>query len=66
MNATKRLKIFIAFAFAAAFAASLAGGAGADAQQKPKPGDPRNSSFTPVIEEPFDVVLRRDKAAKQA
>ncbi len=63
MNATKRLKIFIAFAFAAAFAASLAGGAGADAQQKPKPGDPRNSSFTPVVEEPFDVVRARDKAA---
>jgi cytochrome c peroxidase len=58
MTTTTRLKIFIALACALAFAASLlSSGAGAQ-QQPPKP---KPSSFTPVIEEPFDVVRARDK-----
>ena len=65
MKTATRLKTLIATAFALAFAASLLGGAGAGAQQKARPAAPQDSSFSPVVEEPFDVVRARDKAARQ-
>ncbi|HEX6625217.1 MAG TPA: hypothetical protein VF064_16005 [Pyrinomonadaceae bacterium] len=64
MKTATRLKTLIATAFALAFAASLLGGAGAGAQQKARPAAPQDSSFSPVVEEPFDVVRARDKAAR--
>jgi hypothetical protein len=54
----KRIKVLSAIVVLLVIAAALVNDA-SRAQQQPKP-----SSFTPVVEEPFDVVRARDKAAK--
>src|SRR5687767_13013014 len=64
MSTRTRLKILIVLAFAGAFASALVADRGAGAQDRARPQDERPSSFTPVVEEPFEVVLRRDKANK--
>ncbi len=62
MNATTaRIKLLVILVFAATVAAALVVGPHANAQ---KPKEQQQSSFTPVVEEPFEVVLARDKAAK--
>lgn len=62
MHANTRLKMFVSFVFVALFAAALAWEPGAGAQDRTKGEAARQSSFTPVVEEPFEVVLKRDKA----
>ena len=57
-----RTKLLIGIVFVLAAAASLLIATSAGAQDRPKPAPP--SPFAPVIEEPFDVVLKRDKANK--
>jgi hypothetical protein len=68
MNTITRIKLVVVVAFAAAIAAlPLTGPPRAGAQsgsQQPKPETKPQSSYMPVIEEPFDVVRTRDKAAK--
>ena len=67
MNKITRIKLLAVLILAAAFAVTMLAGPPADAQsrpQQPKPSDQEKSSFTPVVEEPFDVVRARDKAAK--
>nr|MDQ3013508.1 cytochrome B6 [Acidobacteriota bacterium] len=64
MKITTRIKLFVSFAFVAALTASLLIKPPVGAQDRPKPPNPPPSSFSPVIEEPFDVVMARDKAAK--
>src|SRR5688500_10331866 len=54
---TARLKFLVMMALDSALADSLMRDLRDNAQD-------RKSSFTPVIEEPFPVVLARDKAAK--
>jgi len=61
MKTTVRIKLLVALVFVLATTASLLVATNVGAQD-PRPGPP--SSFSPVIEEPFDVVLRRDKANK--
>ncbi len=63
MKSTMRTKLLVAIVFALASIASMlvATGAGAQDRPRPQPATPP-TSFMPVIEEPFDVVLRRDKA----
>lgn len=60
MNTSARLKLLVIFVFAVALSAALLTTPRAGAQKQKDPP----SSFTPVVEEPFDVVLARDKAAK--
>ena len=57
-----RTNFLIGIVFLLAATASLLIATSAGAQDRPKPAPP--SSFAPVIEEPFDVVLKRDKANK--
>lgn len=61
MKTTLRFKFLIGIAFSLAVAASLliTTGAGAQDRRQEPP-----SSFGPVVEEPFEVVMRRDKANK--
>jgi cytochrome c peroxidase len=59
MNHPKRIKVLLAAILTLSTAAILIVTDAARAQQQQRP-----SSFTPVIEEPFDVVRARDKAAK--
>lgn len=59
MNNTKRINVLLAAILSLSAAAILMVTDGARAQQQQRP-----SSFTPVIEEPFDIVRARDKAAK--
>lgn len=63
MKTTVRIKLLLAIAFGLAMGASLLISSKAGAQERAKPAEPP-SSFSPVIEEPFDVVMRRDKAGK--
>ncbi len=58
MKTTRRLKVLLLAVFVLSTAAILIVTDAARAQQQ------RPSSFSPVIEEPFDVVRARDKAAK--
>ncbi len=58
MRQTKRIRVLVSVVCFLSLAAILIVNEGARAQQQ------RPSSFTPVIEEPFDVVRARDKAAK--
>jgi cytochrome c peroxidase len=60
MKTTVRIKLLVGLVFALAVAASLLVATNAGAQDQSKPP----SSFSSVIEEPFDVVLKRDKANK--
>src|SRR6267142_634959 len=61
MSTSKRTKILVTFTILLATVAAMliTRQVGAQQQQDQKP-----SSFMPVIEEPFDVVRARDKAAK--
>jgi cytochrome c peroxidase len=59
MNSPKRLKVLLLLILTLSAAAILIVTDAVRAQQQPRP-----SSFTPVIEEPFDVVRARDKAGK--
>ncbi len=59
MNTPSRIKVLLAAILTLSAAAILVVNDAARAQQQQRP-----SSFTPVIEEPFDVVRARDKAAK--
>ena len=63
MKTTVRIKLLLTIAVGLAIGASLLISNKARAQERPRPKEPP-SSFMPVIEEPFDVVMRRDKAAK--
>ena len=65
MKSTARFKLLVSIAFTLAIAASLlvATKAGAQDRSRPPQKEPP-SSFMPVIEEPFEVVMRRDKANK--
>ncbi|MBA2525094.1 MAG: cytochrome B6 [Pyrinomonadaceae bacterium] len=62
MKTTVRIKLMIGLVLVLAVTASLLVATNAGAQDRSKPAPP--SSFMPVIEEPFEVVLRRDKANK--
>lgn len=62
MNTIVRVKVLAILAFAGLVALLLIFNARTTAQSPPQ--QQRPSSFTPVIEEPFEVVLKRDKAAK--
>jgi cytochrome c peroxidase len=64
MNVKKYIQFIVVLAFTAMLAASLFVNPQVIAQDRPKPANEKPSSFTPVVEEPFDVVMRRDKAAK--
>jgi cytochrome c peroxidase len=59
MTTSTQVKGLAAFIFVATFSAALALSPQTHAQQ-----DKQKTSFSPVIEEPFEVVLKRDKAAK--
>jgi cytochrome c peroxidase len=61
MKTTNRLLVVVACVLA--LTATLLVSRQAGAQDRSKPKEPP-SSFMPVIEEPFDVVMRRDKAGK--
>src|SRR5688572_18573215 len=63
MEATFRLRLFVAAAFCAFFALFAIIVPRSGAQQKPPPDRPP-TSFMPVIEEPFETVRARDKANK--
>ena len=63
MNKQSRLKLLVSTLFAFAFLPVLFAGYNAGAQDRARPpAEQRDSSFSPVVEEPFEVVLRRDKA----
>jgi cytochrome c peroxidase len=65
MNTTTRIKWLAVLLIAIAVTVPLLFNLRAKAQEgKPKRDDPPASSFMPVIEEPFEVVRARDKAAK--
>src|ERR1700730_6895688 len=65
MKSPARIKLLAGIAVTLGLAASLLVATKADAQDKSKPPkDPPPTSYMPVIEEPFDVVMRRDKANK--
>jgi cytochrome c peroxidase len=67
MDTSKRVKLFVILAFASVFVALLLVGPRTGAHSRPpqsKSADQQPSSFTPVVEEPFDAVRARDKAAK--
>jgi cytochrome c peroxidase len=59
MSKVTRVKLLVILCLVVALAASLLLDTRAGAQDQKK-----QSSFTPVVEEPFPVVMRRDKAAK--
>lgn len=59
MTTTKQIKVLTSIVFFLSAVVVLLITDGVRAQQQQRP-----SSFTPVIEEPFDVVRARDKAAK--
>ena len=63
MKNKARMKFLVVLTFALALTASLVVATHVGAQERAKPKPPP-SSFMPVIEEPFDVVMKRDKAAK--
>jgi cytochrome c peroxidase len=67
MDTSKRVKLFVILVFASVFVALLLVGPRTGAHSRPpqsKSADQQPSSFTPVVEEPFDAVRARDKAAK--
>ncbi len=65
MTNSTRIKVLVTFAFIAAALTAMAVSPQARAQDdaRRRPAQ-QPSSFSPVIEEPFSVVLSRDKAAK--
>ena len=62
MTTSKRIRVLITVAFILTIAAAMLVSRQVRAQKQPDQQKP--SSFTPVVEEPFDVVRARDKAAK--
>ena len=58
MTSSKRFRVLLTIVFILAVAAAMLVTQGTRAQQQ------QQSSFTPVVEEPFDAVRARDKAAK--
>jgi cytochrome c peroxidase len=67
MNKITRIKLLIGLILVAVFLASSLIGPRTGAQsrsQQPTQEDQKQSSFSPVVEEPFDVVRARDKANK--
>ena len=64
MNVTTHIKLIVILAFSVALAGSVLVDPQVSAQDRPKAPNEQASSFTPVVEEPFDVVMKRDKAAK--
>jgi len=64
MSITTRIKLFAVVALVCGLSVSTLFQSGAGAQDRPvKPaGEQQSSSFTPVVEEPLDVVMKRDKA----
>lgn len=64
MSVKKYIQFIVVLVFAAMLAASLFVNPQVAAQDRAKPPNEQPSSFAPVIEEPFDVVMKRDKAAK--
>ncbi|HEY0545904.1 MAG TPA: hypothetical protein VGC91_11045 [Pyrinomonadaceae bacterium] len=65
MNTTTRIKGLAVLLIAIAVTVPLLFNLRAKAQEgKPKRDDKPDSSFMPVVEEPFEVVRARDKAAK--
>lgn len=65
MNTTTRVKLLVTAAFAITLSLGVFLSPRAGAQNPSQEGG-RKSSFMPVIEEPLEVVMRRDKAAKPA
>ena len=63
MNLRTQIKMLVALAFITASVAVMLISPSTHAQDNGKKGEPQ-SSFTPVVEEPFAVVLKRDKANK--
>ena len=62
---TARMKLLVGIALTLAVTASLLITANVGAQDRSGPPQkPPPSSYMPVVEEPFDVVMRRDKANK--
>jgi len=59
-NSNVRMKLLVVVALSLALTASVIVATSADAQDRK--GNPPPSSFSPVIEEPFEVVRARDKA----
>jgi len=62
MKTPLRIKLLTGIALSLSIAASVLVATSAGAQDRTAPKPP--SSFSPVIEEPFDVVRTRDKASK--
>ncbi|MEN3335957.1 MAG: hypothetical protein V7641_5322 [Blastocatellia bacterium] len=62
MTLRTQIKMLVALAFITASVAAIWISPSTHAQDNNKKGEP--SSFTPVIEEPFAVVMKRDKANK--
>ncbi|MET0646344.1 MAG: cytochrome B6 [Pyrinomonadaceae bacterium] len=63
MNKQSRIKLLVSALFGFAFLSVLFAGFSAGAQDRARPpAEQRESSFAPVVEEPFEVVVRRDKA----
>lgn len=63
MKTTVRIQLLLTIALGLAIGALLLISNNVVAQERTRPSGPP-TSFMPVIEEPFDVVMRRDKAAK--
>jgi cytochrome c peroxidase len=63
MKITMRVKLLVTASFAITVTLGMFLNPRAGAQNPSQQGE-RKSSFMPVIEEPFEVVMRRDKAAK--
>jgi cytochrome c peroxidase len=64
MTNSTRIKVLVTSAFIAAVIAAVVINPQARAQDNAGRQNQQQSSFSPVIEEPFAVVLSRDKAAK--
>ncbi len=65
MKKRAHIKLLLIVAFGLAVAASVLVATNAGAQDRTRQQkEPPPSSFMPVIEEPFEVVMKRDKAAK--
>src|ERR1044071_1982240 len=66
MNKITRIKLLVGLILTVVFVASSLVGTRTGAQSRPQQAkqDEQQASFSPVVEEPFDVVRARDKANK--
>jgi cytochrome c peroxidase len=64
MSVKTQIQFIVVLVFAVTLATSLFVNPQVAAQDRAKPPNQQPSSFSPVVEEPFEVVLKRDKAAK--